>query len=636
MDRKINIMKMKQIITAVFLLFATYAYSQNPVYADDLYADEINPLDASSVKVNSDLYLNGAIADSIAATRGWVDANTSNVDLSGYVSTTGTTASGQVAYFSGSDSTVTSESDFAWNGSTLTVAGSGTTNSITSTNSGSGNAIEATNSGSGNALKADNIAIDGNDITSTNTDGEINIEPNGDGRVNINSRLVVDSEYTIDASGIYSSTNNAIFAALGTGYNASIVAVDGRVSIDPRGTGTIQIGGINVDQDISLVSYSAGANANIVLVPKGSGQVYLGSTSSTDSIVTSRGWVRANISVIENLKDTLDGVKNSATGTGTFEWDGLKINSFSAVSKQISVPEEFTVTLTTPNRQFGMSDAQGFYIDTDKYVTIQSDSVTINSYLTVEDSASLGKLINTNIRGGSIDNTPIGATTASTIAGTTITINNVSPSLTLNSSETDWNLGYNASSNIFRIRDATAGNNVFTIENGAPQNSLDIEADGNVNLSYSLSATGNILPSGTPTIGVTGTRWTNAYFTNITSTNAVTVDSDSTLKSNITPILSSIDIIKSINPVSYTWKPRVIGSHLVDSVSTPIYNDTTSVHYGVIAQELQEVLPDLVKNTGDNLSVAYTELIPFLIKAIQEQQAKIEELETRIEALEDN
>ena len=74
-------------------------------------------------------------------------------------------------------------------------------------------------------------------------------------------------------------------------------------------------------------------------------------------------------------------------------------------------------------------------------------------------------------------------------------------------------------------------------------------------------------------------------------------------------------------------------------------------HYGLIAQDLQLVLPELVstqhfqsdpKEKGfDYLSVNYNELIPILIKGMQEQQAIIqqqqvllEQLQKRVEALE--
>jgi flagellar biosynthesis chaperone FliJ len=81
------------------------------------------------------------------------------------------------------------------------------------------------------------------------------------------------------------------------------------------------------------------------------------------------------------------------------------------------------------------------------------------------------------------------------------------------------------------------------------------------------------------------------------------------------------------------------------------------LHYGLIAQEVEEVLPSLVKDNKhtylesaegagpnnpeektevksmDYKSMNYTELIPVLIKAVQEQQVEIEKLRKQIESL---
>ena len=56
---------------------------------------------------------------------------------------------------------------------------------------------------------------------------------------------------------------------------------------------------------------------------------------------------------------------------------------------------------------------------------------------------------------------------------------------------------------------------------------------------------------------------------------------------------------------------------------------------GVIAQDLQSVLPDLVKGnvSEEYLSVDYTSFIGLLIAGMQEQQKTIEELKNEINNL---
>ena len=53
------------------------------------------------------------------------------------------------------------------------------------------------------------------------------------------------------------------------------------------------------------------------------------------------------------------------------------------------------------------------------------------------------------------------------------------------------------------------------------------------------------------------------------------------------------------------------------------------VHLGLIAQEVQPIVPEVVDGSTegeDRLSLNYSELIPVLIKAIQELQAEVEAL----------
>jgi len=84
--------------------------------------------------------------------------------------------------------------------------------------------------------------------------------------------------------------------------------------------------------------------------------------------------------------------------------------------------------------------------------------------------------------------------------------------------------------------------------------------------------------------------------------------SDINLKTNIKPIENSLEKILQINGVNFTWK------------------ETQQPSMGVIAQELEKVFPELVKQSDSHKSVNYNGLIGVLIEAIKEQQKQIEEL----------
>ncbi len=100
--------------------------------------------------------------------------------------------------------------------------------------------------------------------------------------------------------------------------------------------------------------------------------------------------------------------------------------------------------------------------------------------------------------------------------------------------------------------------------------------------------------------------------------------SDIKFKTDIKSIDSPLNKILSIKGVSYNWK-------------TEEYKDkgfADGKHYGVIGQEVEKVLPEVVKESlNGEKSVSYTELIPVLIEAVKEQQKIIETQQKEMEAL---
>ena len=90
--------------------------------------------------------------------------------------------------------------------------------------------------------------------------------------------------------------------------------------------------------------------------------------------------------------------------------------------------------------------------------------------------------------------------------------------------------------------------------------------------------------------------------------------SDVNKKKNIRPIENAIDITKKLEGVRFDWK------------------ETNSSSIGVIAQEVEKVLPELVVDTDGVKSVSYGNIVGVLIEAIKEQQVRIEELERKLNA----
>jgi hypothetical protein len=111
---------------------------------------------------------------------------------------------------------------------------------------------------------------------------------------------------------------------------------------------------------------------------------------------------------------------------------------------------------------------------------------------------------------------------------------------------------------------------------------------------------------------------TKLYFNPSTGTlNATTVNSlsDRSHKTNIRPIENSVAIVQRLQGVRFDW----------------LENNKPSL--GVIAQEVEKILPEVVETNEDGTkSVSYGNIVGLLIEAIKEQQIRIEELEKRLNA----
>jgi hypothetical protein len=101
--------------------------------------------------------------------------------------------------------------------------------------------------------------------------------------------------------------------------------------------------------------------------------------------------------------------------------------------------------------------------------------------------------------------------------------------------------------------------------------------------------------------------------------------SDLRFKKDIEDIGGAIDKVMNLRGVSFLWRRDEYKGRNFDP----------GRHYGVIAQETQEVLPEVVRVGPDGeQAVAYTQIVPVLIEAIKAQQERIEDLEDRIAELE--
>jgi len=153
-------------------------------------------------------------------------------------------------------------------------------------------------------------------------------------------------------------------------------------------------------------------------------------------------------------------------------------------------------------------------------------------------------------------------------------------------------------------------------------------------------------------IGVVGTRFNSGgadtgygglFLNDLGYTGGLFNVSDRRLKKNIEAMENALDVIKQLAPVTYNF----------DLEKYPNLGLNSGLEYGFIAQEVQAIVPDIVRektlptngaaqrsfgqannNMDENfLTMDYSRLIPILTKALQEQQVMIEDLQKEIESL---
>lgn len=132
----------------------------------------------------------------------------------------------------------------------------------------------------------------------------------------------------------------------------------------------------------------------------------------------------------------------------------------------------------------------------------------------------------------------------------------------------------------------------------------------NVGSAVTITSSGINVNSGSLNVGSGGINVTGI----ITATD-FNATSDRNLKENIKVVIDPIEKISKINGVEFSWK-----SSKAQSI-------------GVIAQELEEIFPELVTQNDSHKTVNYNGLIGVLIEAVKEQQKQINSLKEHIEKL---
>ena len=504
-------------------------------------------------------------------------------------------------------------------------------------------------------LEVDNLKLDGNTISSTDTNGDITLDPNGTGKVNVVGELEADS-LDIDGNGTIDGTltittadNNPQLIIKSTDADANDGPIFDLVRDSASPADNDAIGSIRWKADDSAANETQYADIRVFTddVTDGTEDVNFTLRGILNGTLVSRLAFNASEMVINDSSNNVDfrvesdsdthmlfvdagnnraGIKENAPDD-TFDVDGTILSGVAATTGGPVFAQRYA-----RNGPVGTGDYLGiisshagsgaFKIGYGLMATSSQDHASSYDNFSGGRSAVEFNQSTINFRNDTSD--------SSTTVGSAVTTQQL---LQLDRSEATFN---------------EDGNNIdFRVESNANTHMLFVDASGesvSLGTSNATAAQSNIAGglSYKPAAQLeVSSLTTQAAFFNRTdsgnligflragsSVGAISVTasgttyhttSDRRLKENIEPLVAT-DKLMAMNPVSYTWKafpdePRSMG---------------------FIAQEMAEVMPEAVSTNEHNgmMSMDYGRITPILVAALQESNKKIEQLEARIAELE--
>lgn len=162
------------------------------------------------------------------------------------------------------------------------------------------------------------------------------------------------------------------------------------------------------------------------------------------------------------------------------------------------------------------------------------------------------------------------------------------------------------------------------INNANPSYQLDVS--GNFRASeYGNSiifSNGYLIPSGDVSLGDYSSRWTTLYAESPIFSSNPLIDSDESFKTDITDFSAVSGQLNRLRAVKYKLKKD---------------KNSDNTYFGFIAQEVMTIFPEIVvKRKDGTYGIRYSDLIPVIVKSLQEQNKIIDELKIRVEKLEDD
>jgi hypothetical protein len=429
----------------------------------------------------------------------------------------------------------------------------------------------------------------------------------------------------------FSTSNPAFVIGNGTSSGSLSDAFKVMFNGDAYISSSLYLGGTAVTSTAAEINYVDGVTSNVQtqLDSKQATITGAATTIATDDLtvsraLTSNGSGKVEVSAVTSTElGYLDGVSSNIQTQLNAISSSADINGGAIDGAAIGANSPSTAVFTTVNSTGTTTLASGGGVvniaSTGEMTTVKGtlnvdEAVTLDNTLDVTGDTSVSTFDSTGATtlasgGGVVNVASSGVMT--TVKGTL----NVDEAVTL-----DTNLDVSGALSIGGTTVTSTAAELNYVD-GVTSN-VQTQLDSKLSSSGNITTGGNIIIPDSGNIGSTSDTdaITIANSGNVTFGQDVTVNgdvvisSDERLKSNIVSLGSTLSKLLLIDGKSYEMKGKQ--------------------KIGVLAQEIQEVFPELVsEDDNEMLAVNYQGLVPVLINALKEQQTEIDELKEMVQLL---
>jgi len=323
-------------------------------------------------------------------------------------------------------------------------------------------------------------------------------------------------------------------------------------------------------------------------------QQFIGDGSTTVFTLSANATTAGSIVSINGVQQ-LPVTAYAVTGTTLTFTEAPAVSDIIDVRVLVTTNTIYGISNSNGNAQVNVQDGSNVVAITGS-MSVAGD-VTVGGNITVSGNVAANQINNgasavqiptangnVNIDVGNVDNMAVFTSTAMNLTGNISATGNITGSYVLgNGSQLTGIDATQIVSGTSNAKVVTSGGNISVSVGGT--SNVAVFATTGLFISGNISATGDVIAQ------------------NVNSL------SDASLKANVAPIENAGQVVEALNGVGYDWV------------------DGSGHAYGLIAQEVEQVVPEAVKTDAAGVkSVNYSMLVPFLIESVKQLSKEVAEL----------